>query len=375
MFSGKPPFFLFGQQIEKNAMHFLVENVVQDEAEASSPEEEEDKHYIHVFIIFYFLFLRDLQIWCVKRYLSASETFFPKQVYLYGVLAPFKGLCPWAAWFCLCLWACVPLWVLWAAWFYILHLSLVSHLSPTCLPLVSHLSPTCLPLVSHLSPTCLPLVSHLSPTCLPLWVLWAAWFYTCLQHVSHTCLPLWVLWAAWFYTCLPHVSHTCLPLWVLWAVWFYTCLPLVSHSGCSGPHVFFPLSPSCLHLFPTLGCHSECSGPHDFTLVSHSGWSGPRDFTLVCRLFSRLTQNMLLLDLCQLPCLAAALNSFTYVWGQRWYNFDKQKSILISDFSKHVIHQHNLKVMNQTGCLTGNSNPQKATMKTFHNKLQMDPIT
>ena len=45
------------------------------------------------------------------------------------------------------------------------------------------------------------------------------------------------------------------------------------------------------------------------------------DFTLVSHLFSRLTQNMLLLDLCQLSCIAAALDSFTSVWGQRWYIF------------------------------------------------------
>ena len=30
---------------------------------------------------------------------------------------------------------------------------------------------------------------------------------------------------------------------------------------------------------------------------------------------------MLLLDLFQLPCFAAALDSFTSVWGQRWYNY------------------------------------------------------
>ena len=114
--------------------------------------------------------------------------------------------------------ACLPLWVLWAGWFYI------------CLPLFSHLSPTLVfhsgcsgpqdfTFFSHLSPTCLPLVSHLSPTCLPLRVLWAAWFYMCLPLVSHTWLPFWMLWAAWFYTCLP--------LWVVWAAWFYICLPLV----------------------------------------------------------------------------------------------------------------------------------------------------
>ena len=89
------------------------------------------------------------------------------------------------------------------------------------------------------------------------------------------------------------MSPTCLPLWVLWGPRDFTCVS---------------------HLSPTFGCDSG-SGSHDFTLVSHS------DLTLVSHLFSRLTQNMLLLDLCQLPCLAAALDSFTSVWGQRWYNF------------------------------------------------------
>ena len=66
------------------------------------------------------------------------------------------------------------------------------------------------------------------------------------------------------------------------------------------------LSPTCLPLWvPWTAC---------FTLVSH--------------LFSRLTQNMLLLELCQLPRLAAALDSFTSVWGQRWYNFGLKRSCL-----------------------------------------------
>ena len=32
------------------------------------------------------------------------------------------------------------------------------------------------------------MILHLSPACLPLWVLWAAWFYICLLLVFHTCL-------------------------------------------------------------------------------------------------------------------------------------------------------------------------------------------
>ena len=48
-----------------------------------------------------------------------------------------------------------------------------------------------------------------------------------------------------------HLPRTCFPLWVVWAAWFYTCLPLVfSRSGCSGSHDFTP-------------------GPRDFRLVSH----------------------------------------------------------------------------------------------------------
>ena len=94
--------------------------------------------------------------------------------HLYGVLTPFKGLHLWATWFCLCLWACISIWVPSAAGVF------------TCIP---HFSPTlgALGRMSlHLSPACLPLVSH---TCLPLWVLlvlWAAWFYTCLSHLSPT---------------------------------------------------------------------------------------------------------------------------------------------------------------------------------------------
>ena len=93
------------------------------------------------------------------------------------------------------------------------------------------------------------------------------------------------------------LSPTCLPLWVLWAAWFYICLPLFSH------------------LSSTLVFHSGCSGPHDFTLVSHSGWSGPHDFTFVSHLFSRLTPNMLLLDLCQLPLSRCSIGLFYICLG------------------------------------------------------------
>ena len=148
---------------------------------------------------------------------------------------------------------CLPLWVPWAAWVY------------TCFPL----SPT----LSALGRMSL----HLSPPCLPIWVPWAAWVYTCLPLVSHSgclvhlsppCLPL-------SHICLPHLSPTlgslgrmsclpllsppCLPLWVLWAAWVYTCLPLVSHSGCLVPHEFTLVSHTCLpHLSPP--CLPLCSG-------------------------------------------------------------------------------------------------------------------
>ena len=111
-----------------------------------------------------------------------------------------------------------------------------------------------------------------------LWVIGAAWFYSCLplaSHCLHVTSTLWMLWAAWFHAFLPHFYHfsppvsqcavgalsrmnlhfspiyaqgglghlnlnlfplspTCPPLslstpWVLWAAWFCVCTPLVSH--------------------------------------------------------------------------------------------------------------------------------------------------
>ena len=253
--------------------------------------------------------------------------FFPKQVYLYGVLTPFKGLHPWAAWFCLCLRACVPLWVLWPHAF-----TLVSHLSPACLPLwvlwaacccicfplVSHLSPTLGPtlgalgrMLLHLSATCLPhlsptlgglgrMILHLSPTLVSHSGCSGSHDFTLVSHLffalgglgrvildlSPTCLPLWVLWAAWFYICLPHLSSILGALGRRILHLSPTCLPLVSHLSPSPGALGRVIS----HLSPTLGCHSECSGPHDSTLVSHSGWSGLHAFIFVSHLFSRLTQ-------------------------------------------------------------------------------------
>ena len=164
-------------------------------------------------------------------------------------------------------------------------------------------------MILHLSPTCLPLLS-------PLWVLWAAWFYTCLPHLSPTLgamgrvilhlsaagFPFWVHSAAWFYICLP-------PDFTLVSHLSPTCPPRLSSTRCSWPPDFL-----ASHLSPTLVSHSGCFGPHAFTFVSHlsstlvsgfvvlwaacfntclplvsrSGWPGPHDFTFVSRLSSTL---------------------------------------------------------------------------------------
>ena len=97
-------------------------------------------------------------------------------------------------------------------------------------------------------------------------------------------LGLWLL-------CQCHLmSWYVLLVWMLWSAWFRTCLLLVSqYTKCFGPHDF----PACLpalfhytleslpawfqawlvsHLSPLVsqysGC-SECFGPYDFALVSH----------------------------------------------------------------------------------------------------------
>ena len=61
-----------------------------------------------------------------STYKERWHVFFPTQVYLYGVLIPFKGLHAWAAWF----YSCLPL---------------VLHLSPTCLSLCWARWYACLP--------------------------------------------------------------------------------------------------------------------------------------------------------------------------------------------------------------------------------------
>ena len=90
---------------------------------------------------------------------SSLSTFFPKQVYLYGVLPPLKSLQSWEAWnfewFCFYLRVCVLV---------------CPRLRSGCsgYTLVSHLYPVCLPLVSHFSPT--------SPTQHVAWCAWCDWW-------------------------------------------------------------------------------------------------------------------------------------------------------------------------------------------------------
>ena len=98
--------------------------------------------------------------------------FSPKQVYLWRVPTPLKGVHARVAWFGVCLRACFPakdtLDSLRAL------ARMISHFSPSCLPLHSGFSAR---MISDLPPTCLPLVfqytlrvrmlSRLSPTCLP----------------------------------------------------------------------------------------------------------------------------------------------------------------------------------------------------------------
>ena len=126
----------------------------------------------------------------------------------------------------------------------------VSHLSPTLgchsecsgphdFTLVSHLSPT---LVSHpgcSGPHAFTFVSHLSPTLGALGRL--------ILQLSPTCFPLWVLWAAWFYTCLP-LSHLCsfrvsLQHWTLLHLfggqrWYNYVSPVLFGAPLSQIHIF-----------------------------------------------------------------------------------------------------------------------------------------
>ena len=124
-----------------------------------------------------------------------------------------------------------------------------------------------------------------------LWVIGAAWFYTCLPLASH-CLQvtrtLWMLWAAWFHTFLPHFCHFSPPvsqcavgalgrMILLVSDFSPTCLRLVCHS-------LEALGRMVLQLFPTyLPVCCRCSGPHEPTLLSHirSRWSGPPESKLV----------------------------------------------------------------------------------------------
>ena len=119
------------------------------------------------------------------------------------------------------------------------------------------LSPTWLPAVSHLQMLSGCFGLHLLPTCLPtspsmLWMLWAAWFYTCPPLVSNwapcVCKSIvGVLGRTINSTLMSPLSPTCLRLspsmqwvlctfpglsprilWMFCAAWTYACLPLVS---------------------------------------------------------------------------------------------------------------------------------------------------
>ena len=94
--------------------------------------------------------------------ITKMTAYFPKQVYLYGVLAPVKkGLRAWAAWLSPSLrsWAsCLSPTCLTQSPCALWDSTLVSYLSPT----LSHLSPFGWlgRMILHLSPFCLPFISH-----------------------------------------------------------------------------------------------------------------------------------------------------------------------------------------------------------------------
>ena len=124
-------------------------------------------------------------------------------------------------------------------------------------------------------------ILHLSPTCLPLWMLWAVWYYTGLPLVSPYDFRLALVslgrMSIMSSTCLPfgphdlHLSPIRLIFWVLWAACFCSCFRLVSPlvspavSPLVSPLVFryahyavgavgpmLPcLSPTCSRLFST----------------------------------------------------------------------------------------------------------------------------
>ena len=159
--------------------------------------------YLFAYALFPYWLMSYVGLGCI--FFRGAFFFRPKQIYRYGVLTPFKGLHPWAAWFCLCLRVCVPPWVLWA---------LVPHLSPTLgAPgrMLFHLSPIFLlsPSLGALGRVIL-YVSHLSPT------------LGCHSECS----------GPHDFTLVSHLSPT-----------------LGCHSECSGPHDFTLVS----HLFSTLG--------------------------------------------------------------------------------------------------------------------------
>ena len=228
--------------------------------------------------------------------ISFGYCIFPQTGYLWGVLTPLKGVHPRAAWFYICLRACIPAWS--TLWMLCPHdFTCVSHLSP----LVSHLSPTTLwmlcpqdfTFVSHLS----PLVSHLSPS--TLWMLCPHGFTLALvSHLSPTTF------ASHLSLLVYHLSPTRL---CMFCPHDFTFALLPVRSGCSARMILtcFRLSPTCLpvrsgcfarmilHLSPTcfrlsstcLPVCSECFGPHDFALVSPLS---PTTLSILCPYYFRL---------------------------------------------------------------------------------------
>ena len=86
-----------------------------------------------------------------------------------------------------------------------------------------------------------------------LWVIGAAWFYSCLplaSHCLHVTSTLWMLWAAWFHAFLPHFYHFSPPVSQC-AVGALSRMnlhfsPIYAQGGLGHLNLnLFPLSPTC----------------------------------------------------------------------------------------------------------------------------------
>ena len=91
-----------------------------------------------------------------------------------------------------------------------------------------------------------------------LWVIGAAWFYSCLplaSHCLHVTSTLWMLWAAWFHAFLPHFYHFSPPVSQC-AVGALSRMnlhfsPIYAQGGLGHLNLnLFPLSPTCPPLVP-----------------------------------------------------------------------------------------------------------------------------